>query len=51
MEADLKRIDAMEEDEELLLVSEWDSLWGNYKARLFQTQSSLPMLDFFLMKI
>ena len=51
MEADLKRIDAMEEDPKLLPVSEPDSRWGNYRAQLFQTRSSPPMLDFFLMKI
>ena len=51
MEADLKRIDAMEEDQEVTSCSEPDSRWGNYRAELFQTRSSLSMLDLFLMKI
>ena len=44
MEADLKRIDAMEEDQEV--TSRLQA-----RAQQFQTRSFLPMLDFFLMKI
>ena len=51
MEADLKSIDAMEEDQESLPASKLDSQWENCRAQLFQTRLSLPMLDFFLMKI
>ena len=50
MEDDLMRVDAME-DKKSPLASELDSRWGNYKAQPFQTRLSLPMLDFFLMKI
>ena len=51
MEADLKRIDAMEEDQEVTSRFRAGFTMGNYRARLFQTRLSLPMLDFFLMKI
>ena len=50
MEADLMRIDAME-DQEVTSHSELGSRWENYRAQPFQTRLSLPMLDFFLMKI
>mgnify|MGYP005816357727 CR=1 FL=1 len=51
MEADLKRIDAMEEDQEVTSRFRSGFTLGNYRAQPFETRSSLPMLDFFLMKI
>ena len=51
MEADLKRIYAMEEDQEVTSRFRAGFMMGNYRAQLFQTRLSLPMLDLFLMKI
>ena len=51
MEADLKRIDAMEEDQEVTSRLRAEFMTGNYRAWLFQLRSSLPILNFFLMKI
>ena len=51
MEADLKRINAMEEDQEVTSRLQEEFMMGNYTARLFQIRSSLPTLDFFLIKI
>ena len=51
MEADLKRIDALEEDQEVTSRFCAGFLMGNYIAQLFQTRSSPPMLNFSLMKI
>ena len=51
MEADLKRIDAMEEDQEVTSRFQSGFTTGNYRAQPFQTRSSLPMLNFFIMKI
>ena len=48
MEADLMRVDAMEDKSPL--ASELDLQWGNYRAQLFQTRLSLPVLNFFPMK-
>ena len=50
MEADLMRIDAME-DQEVSSRFRAGFTVGGYRAQLFQTRLSLPMLDFFLMKI
>ena len=49
MEANLMRVDAME-DQEVTSRFRAGFTMGNYRARLFQTRLSLPMLDFFLMK-
>ena len=49
-EADLMRVDAME-DQEVTSRLRAGFTWGNYRAQLFQTQLSLPMLNFFPMKI
>ena len=51
MEADLKRVDAMEEDQEVTSRLQARFMMRNFGAHQFQTRSSLPMLDFFLMKI
>ena len=51
MEADLKRIDAMEEDQEVTSRFRAGFTMGNDRARLSQTRLPLPMLDFFLMRI
>ena len=50
MDADLKRIDAMEEDQEVTSRLQAD-FRGNYLAWLSLPRSSLPTLDSFLMKI
>ena len=50
MEADLMRIDAME-DQEVTSRFRAGFTVGGYRAQLFQTRLSLPMLDFFLTKI
>ena len=51
MEADLKRIDAMEEDQEVTSRFRAGFTMGDYRAQLSQTWSSPPMLNFSLMKI
>ena len=56
MKIELKREEPMEinKDEgikKLLPASKLDSQWENCRAHLFQTRLSLPMLDFFLMRI
>ena len=51
MEVDLKRIDAMEEDQEVTSRPKQNSLWGNYLAWLSLLRSLLSTPDFFLMKI
>ena len=51
MEADLKRIDAMEEDQEVTSHFRAGFMMGELQSSAIQTRSSLPMLDFFLMKI
>ena len=48
MEADLKRIDAMEEDQEVTSrFRAGFTMGGDYRAQLFQTRLSLSMLDFY----
>ena len=51
MEADLKRIDAMEEDQEVTSRFQAKFIMGNYGAQPLQPHSSLPMLNSSLMKI
>ena len=51
MEADLKRIDAMEEDQEVTSRFRAGFTMGELRAQPFQPRSSLPMLNFSLMKI
>ena len=51
MEADLKRIDAMEEDQEVTSRPQEEFMMGDYLVWLFQLRSSFPTLDFSLMKI
>ena len=48
--ADLKRVDAMEEDQEFTSRLQTRFML-NFRAQQFQIWSSLQMLDFFLMKI
>ena len=51
MEADLKRIDAMEEDQEVTSRLRAEFMIGELSSVAIQLRSSLPTLDFFLMKI
>ena len=51
MEADLKRIDAMEEDQEVTSRFLVGVTMGELQSSAIQTRSSSPMLNFSLMKI
>ena len=51
MEADLKRVDVMEEDQEVTSRLQTDSCWRIFTSQQYQIRLFLPMLDFSLMKI
>ena len=51
MEADLKRIDAMEEDQEVTSRFQEGFMMGELQSSAIPTRSSPPMLNFSVMKI
>ena len=51
MEDDLKRIDSMEEDQEVTSHLQAIFMMEELQSSGIPTRSSLPMLDFFLMRI
>ena len=51
MEADLKRIDAMEKDQEVTSRFQAGFMMAELQSSTIPTESSLPMLNFFLTKI
>ena len=51
MEADLKRIDAMEEDQEVTSRLRAEFMMGDLPSMAIPTSVITPTLDFFLMKI